>query len=74
MKIKKEMKINKFRIVAIPSKGEYMRKFGAINTPGNYSGETVSDQMTDTRKTGQMHALDEGNKKAAEAAKKEAEK
>lgn len=51
MWIPKELKLNKFKKVAIPSKGEYMARFGAINTPQNMSGDEKvigAQRTTDT--------------------------
>lgn len=59
MKIKKELKLNKFRMVAIPTKGEYMKRFGAINSPANYSGETTCDEGNNARKTEAMQMYDD---------------
>lgn len=38
-----KMKINRFKVVAIPRPIEYMRRFGAASTPSNaYTGDDVA--------------------------------
>lgn len=38
-----KMKVNKFRLVAIPRPVEFMRRYGAVNTPSSaYTGDNLA--------------------------------
>ena len=52
MLVKEKSKLNKFRMVRIPTKAEYMGRYGAMNTPVPYTGDDAAEGLG--RKTEQM--------------------
>lgn len=52
MLVKEKSKLNKFKMVRIPTKAEYMGRFGAMNTPVPYTGDESAEGLG--RKTEQM--------------------
>lgn len=51
MYVPEKLKLNKFRAVRIPSKAEYMQRFGLVETKQEYTGDETYHQE---RKTEQM--------------------
>lgn len=42
MRIPNKLKVNRFRMVRIPKKGELYRQYGELNGKANYSGDEVA--------------------------------
>lgn len=43
MNIPEKLKVNHFRMVRIPKKGELYRQYGELNGQANYSGDQVAE-------------------------------
>lgn len=43
MHIKEELKLNRFRLVRIPTKGELFRQYGELQGQANYTGDEFAE-------------------------------
>ena len=55
MFVKEKMKLNRFKQVRIPSKAEYMAKFGEVKSAVPYTGDEIAENLG--RKTDQMRQV-----------------
>lgn len=61
MLVKEKMKLNRFKMVRIPTKAEYMSRFGEINNDMPYTGDEPAEGLG--RKTEQMRQVAEDMEK-----------